>query len=299
MTVLQDMATTVASPAGEATGDETTVRTATTSARTVVEDPSGMSAADARTLSRDLFVRLRGLEQGTREYSYVRGTLIELNMALVKFAAGRFRHRSEPMEDILQVGTIGLIKAIDRFDPAQEFEFVTFALPTITGEIKRFFRDTSWMVHVPRRMQELRLALARASDELEQRLDRVPTSPELAEHLSMDEADVREGLKAAAAYSAHSLDLPADAGESGGAGGSLGDRFAVEENGFDAVLHVASLKPLIAALPERERAILSMRFGAEMTQSQIGESLGLSQMHISRILTRTLNGLRAALLAEE
>ncbi|MFC8453427.1 SigB/SigF/SigG family RNA polymerase sigma factor [Kitasatospora sp. NPDC057223] len=295
MTVLQDRATFAAGHAGQGS----TAAAAAVPVRRPAGNPLEMSSADARALSRDLFLRLRQLEEGTREYSYVRGTLIELNTALVKFAAGRFRHRSEPMEDILQVGTVGLIKAIDRFDPTQEYEFVTFALPTITGEIKRFFRDTSWMVHVPRRMQELRLALARASDELEQSLDRAPTSRELADHLAMDEAEVREGLKAAAAYSAHSLDVPAGADDSAGAGGSLSDRFAVEEDGFDAVLHVESLKPLIAALPERERAILSMRFGAEMTQSQIGEGLGLSQMHISRILTRTLKDLRTALLAEE
>lgn len=118
-------------------------------------------------------------EEGTAEYSYVRGTLIELNMALVKFAAGRFAHRKEPVEDIIQVGTIGLIKAIDRFDPEYEVEFSTFALPTISGEIKRYFRDTGWMVHVPRRLQELRLTLAKASDAMEQLLDRVPTAASL------------------------------------------------------------------------------------------------------------------------
>ncbi|MFC8452346.1 SigB/SigF/SigG family RNA polymerase sigma factor [Kitasatospora sp. NPDC057223] len=262
-----------------------------------VGDPSEVAASDARALSRDLFLRLRQLEEGTREYSYVRGTLIELNMMLVKFAARRFSHRSEPMEDILQVGTVGLIKAIDRFDPTMEYEFNTFALPTITGEIKRFFRDTSWMVHVPRRMQELRLTLAKASDDLQLTLDRVPTPRELARHLSMDERDVVEGLKAAEAYSAHSLDMSSCDDEDSGA--SLAERFAVEEKGFDAVLHLESLKPLIAALPKRERAILSMRFGAEMTQSQIGERLGLSQMHISRILSRVLKDLRAALLVEQ
>ncbi|GAA2155038.1 RNA polymerase sigma factor SigF [Kitasatospora kazusensis] len=262
-----------------------------------IDDPGAVSPADARELSRELFKRLREVEEGTREYSYVRGTLIELNMALVRFAARKFSNRSEPMDDIIQVGTVGLIKAIDRFDPALEFEFTTFALPTITGEIKRFFRDTTWMVHVPRRMQELRLTLAKASDELEQRLDRAPTVAELAAHLSLSEQEVIEGLKAANAYSAHSLDAPADTDQSDG--GSLADRFAVEELGFDAVLHHEALKPLIAALPERERSILSMRFGAEMTQAQIGEQLGLSQMHISRILTRILKDLRAALLTEE
>ncbi|MFD0262942.1 SigB/SigF/SigG family RNA polymerase sigma factor [Kitasatospora indigofera] len=264
-----------------------------------IEDAGAIAPADARVLSKDLFLRLRDLEEGTREYSYVRGTLIELNMALVKFAARRFSNRSEPMDDIIQVGTIGLIKAIDRFDPTREFEFVTFALPTITGEMKRFFRDTSWMVHVPRGMQELRLALAKGSDELEQVLDRLPTTAELAEHLSLTEREVIEGMKAANAYTAHSLDAPSENDDAGsGSGAGLGARFAVEEPGFEAVLHLETLKPLIAALPARDRRILAMRFGAEMTQGQIGQELGLSQMHISRLLARILGHLRTALLAE-
>src|SRR5579884_1087712 len=153
-----------------------------------------LGPVDARELSRTLFLRLRTLEEGTHEYSYVRNTLVELNLALVKFAAKRFATRSEPMEDIIQVGTIGLIKAIDRFDPDREVEFPTFAMPTIMGEIKRFFRDTSWSVRVPRRLQELRLALTRAGDELSQSLDRSPTVPELADYLGVSEEDVVEGL---------------------------------------------------------------------------------------------------------
>ncbi|MFE4601325.1 SigB/SigF/SigG family RNA polymerase sigma factor [Kitasatospora indigofera] len=261
-----------------------------------VENPREVAPADARVLSKDLFLRLQDLEEGTREYSYVRGTLIELNLALVKFAARRFNHRSEPMDDIIQVGTVGLIKAIDRFDPTLDYEFSTFALPTITGEIKRYFRDTSWMVHVPRRLQELRLTLAKAGDDLQQSLDRTPTPREIAQYLSMDEQDVVEGLKAAEAYSTHSLDM---SGDEENAEGSIAALFAVEEKGFEAVLDLESLKPLVAALPERERSILAMRFGAEMTQSQIGEHLGVSQMHISRILKRTLHQLRGSLLAEQ
>ncbi len=258
--------------------------------------PGAVSPADARVLSRELFVRLRGLEEGTREYSYVRGTLIEMNMALVRFAARRYRGRSEPAEDILQVGTIGLIKAIDRFDPAYEVEFSTFALPTITGEIKRFFRDTGWMVHVPRRLQELRQALAKASDALEQRLDRAPTVAELAEHLGLPQEEIIEGQKASSAQTVRSLDVAGDADDGER---TLADRFAVEEKAFEAALDHETLKPVIAALPERERLILSMRFSEDLTQAQIGERLGVSQMHISRILSRVLNGLRAELTIEE
>ena len=166
----------------------------------------GLSSMDSRALSRTLFLRLAALEEGTHEYAYVRNTLVELNLTLVRFAAARFRTRSEPMEDIVQVGTIGLIKAIDRFDPEREVEFPTFAMPTVLGEIKRFFRDTSWAVHVPRRLQELRLLLARTTDELAQQLDRAPTAAELAERLGLPEDEVREGMVASNAYSVSSLD---------------------------------------------------------------------------------------------
>ncbi|MED7952828.1 SigB/SigF/SigG family RNA polymerase sigma factor [Streptomyces sp. BE303] len=222
----------------------------------------------------------------------------ELSRALVKFAASRFTHRKEPIEDIVQVGTIGLIKAIDRFDPSFEVEFSTFALPTISGEIKRFFRDTGWMVHVPRRLQELRLVLAKTSDAMEQVLDRVPTPGELAAHLDLTEDEVREGLIASQAQSAGSLDAPAPGNGGADGGDALGDRIAQEESAYETVLCLETLKPLIAALPERDRTILSLRFGAELTQLEIGRRLGISQMHVSRLLTRILSGLRAELLAE-
>jgi RNA polymerase sigma-B factor len=250
---------------------------------------------DARALSKVLFRRMAQLEEGTHEYAYVRNTLVELNLALVRFAASRFRTRSEPMEDIVQVGTIGLIKAIDRFDVERGLEFPTFALPTVIGEIKRFFRDTSWAVHVPRRLQELRLDLAKASDELSFTLGREPTAAELAERLGMSEEEVREGLVAAASYSACSLDAQSD--EEDGEG-SIADRLGEEDTGLEHVVDHETLKPLIAALPERDRRILSLRFGAEMTQSEIGAELGISQMHVSRLLSRILARLREGMNAD-
>ncbi|GHH69246.1 RNA polymerase sigma factor [Kitasatospora indigofera] len=259
------------------------------------EDLGTLGPADARALSKELFVRLGRLEQGTREYSYVRGTLVELNLTLVRFAAARYRGRGEPMEDIVQAGTVGLIKAIDGFDLSAGVEFPTFALPTIRGELKRFFRDTGWMVHVPRRLQELRLALAKAGDELEQRSERTPTVAELAAYLDLSEREVVEGQKAANAHCPRSLDAPDD----GDGGGTTADRFAVEEKGFEATVHLESLKPLVAELPERERTVLALRFGAELTQAQIGERLGLSQMQVSRILLRILGRLRAGLLTDD
>ncbi len=251
---------------------------------------------DARALSKTLFARLQSLEEGTHEYSYVRNTLVELNLALVKFAASRFRTRSEPMEDIIQVGTIGLIKAIDRFELSREVEFPTFAMPTIVGEIKRFFRDTSWSVRVPRRLQELRLDLAKAGDELAQRLDRTPTVHELAERLGLPEDEVVEGMAASNAYTASSLDAqPAEDDPEG----ALADRIGYEDHDLEGVEYVESLKPLIAELPARDREILSLRFVGNLTQSEIGEKLGISQMHVSRLLSRTLSRLRRGLMVEE
>ncbi|WP_030377534.1 MULTISPECIES: RNA polymerase sigma factor SigF [unclassified Streptomyces] len=251
---------------------------------------------DARALSKTLFQRLESLEEGTYDHSYVRNTLVELNLALVKFAASRFRTRSEPMEDIIQVGTIGLIKAIDRFELSRGVEFPTFAMPTIIGEIKRFFRDTSWSVRVPRRLQELRLDLAKASDELAQQLDRAPTVTELADRLGLSNDEVVEGMVASNAYTASSLDAQPEEDDSEGA---LADRIGYEDHDLEGVEYVESLKPLIAGLPQRDRKILSLRFVANMTQSEIGEELGISQMHVSRLLARTLVRLRKGLALEE
>ncbi|ARQ70336.1 RNA polymerase sigma factor SigF [Streptomyces marincola] len=251
---------------------------------------------DARALSKSLFNRLRTLDEGTHEYAYVRNTLVELNLALVKFAASRFRSRSEPMEDIVQVGTIGLIKAIDRFEADRGVEFPTFAMPTIVGEIKRFFRDTSWSVRVPRRLQELRLDLAKAGDELAQQLDRSPTVAELAERLGISEDEVVEGMAASNAYTASSLDAQPEEDDTEG---TLADRIGYEDHGLEGIEYIESLKPLIAELAPRDRTILSLRFVANMTQSEIGEELGISQMHVSRLLARTLGKLRRGLMVEE
>jgi RNA polymerase sigma-B factor len=255
-----------------------------------------VGALDARALSKTLFARLETLLEGTHEHAYVRNTLVELNLALVKFAASRFRSRSEPMEDIIQVGTIGLIKSIDRFELSRGVEFPTFAMPTIIGEIKRFFRDTSWSVRVPRRLQELRLDLAKATDELAQRFDRAPTVEELAQRLGLTNDEVVEGMVASNAYTASSLDAQPEEDDTEG---SLSDRIGYEDHGLEGIEYVESLKPLIADLPARDRQILSLRFVANMTQSEIGEELGISQMHVSRLLSRTLVKLRRGLTLEE
>ncbi|MFF1409467.1 SigB/SigF/SigG family RNA polymerase sigma factor [Streptomyces sp. NPDC058289] len=262
----------------------------------VPEAPLAVSTAEARTLSTALFQRLNGLCEGTPEYSYVRNTLVELNLSLVKYAARRFRNRSEPMEDIVQVGTVGLIKAINRYDVERGVEFTTFAIPTITGEMKRFFRDTSWSVKVPRRLQELRLDIAKTHDALEQQLGRQPTDLELAEHLGITTEALDEGRRAANGYTAGSLDVPVGPdGDSSPVERPLGE----EENAYDVIECLETLKPLLATLSDRDRLILSLRFGEELTQSEIGERLGLSQMHVSRLLCRIMTSLRAGVLTDE
>ncbi|MFE2722741.1 SigB/SigF/SigG family RNA polymerase sigma factor [Kitasatospora sp. NPDC059327] len=258
-----------------------------------ITEPSEVSPADARALTRTLLARLDHLEEGTREYSYVRATLIELNISLVRYAARRFNSSREPQEDLVQAGIVGLIKAIDRFDPRHGVEFTTFAVPTVLGEIRRHFRDTTWAVHVPRRLQELRLTLARAQEQLTQRLDRAPTVAELAAHLSLTPEEVTEGLAAANGHTVGSLDLGSDSPDD--ARSALADRLGREDGRLEKVENLVSLKPLIAALPARDRLILSMRFTEELTQSEIGARLGVSQMHVSRLLSRILRRLRAAL----
>ncbi|WP_046501301.1 RNA polymerase sigma factor SigF [Streptomyces odonnellii] len=262
-----------------------------------VECPADVAPKDAREISKLFFARLGELTEGTPEYQYVRNTLIEMNLALVRYAATRFRNRSDQMEDIVQVGTIGLIKAIDRFELSREVEFATFAVPYIVGEIKRFFRDTSWAVHVPRRLQELRIDLAKATDELSQRLDHAPTTAELAGHLGLDEEEVIEGVVAGNGYTAGSIDLPAD--DAAGVPVPLSDRLGGPDASLETAENVQALKPLLEDLDERERRILRMRFGDEMTQSEIGAELGVSQMHVSRLLARITGRLREGLLAVE
>ncbi|MFE9933122.1 SigB/SigF/SigG family RNA polymerase sigma factor [Streptomyces sp. NPDC005533] len=269
-----------------------------------VENAREMAPADARELSRLFFGKLRTLEEGTREYQYTRNTLIEMNLSLVQFAARRFRSRAAggglDMDDIIQVGTIGLIKAIDRYDLEREVEFSTLALPYITGEIKRYFRDTTWAVHVPRRLQELRMELAKAQETLTDDLGRAPTVKEVAQHLKLSEDEVIDGLVAANGYTSGSLDT---AGAESDAQSTtspttrpLAERLGEVDPAMELFEEFHTLAPLLEQLDERDRRILRMRFGEEKTQAEIGAELGISQMQVSRILSRTLARLRAGML---
>ncbi|MFC9879671.1 SigB/SigF/SigG family RNA polymerase sigma factor [Streptomyces libani] len=265
----------------------------------LVDKAQRVAPPDARRLSKLYFERLAALEEGTAEYQYARNTLIEMNLSLVRYVARRFRSRGQEMEDVVQVGTIGLIKAIDRFDVSRENEFTTFSIPYITGEIKRFFRDTTWSVHVPRRLQELRVDLARAREELEGRGIPEPSVADYAALLELEEDEVIEGLVACNGYDATSIDRPIEAGGGQQRTGLIADLIGNEDPALALAENLQALKPHLAQLDERERTLLELRFGAEMTQSEIGEELGLSQMHVSRLLTRICTHLREEMLATD
>jgi RNA polymerase sigma-B factor len=248
-----------------------------------------------RSGARTMFVELRKLKDGSPEYAELRNQLVRMHLPLVEHLARRFRNRGEPLDDLTQVATIGLIKSVDRFDPERGVEFSTYATPTVVGEIKRHFRDKGWAVRVPRRLQELRLALTTATAELSQQHGRSPTVHELAEKLAISEEEVLEGLESANAYSTLSLDVPDTDDESP----AVADTLGAEDEALEGVEYRESLKPLLEDLPPREKRILLLRFFGNMTQSQIAQEVGISQMHVSRLLARTLAQLREKLLVEE
>ena len=250
-----------------------------------------------RERTRELFARLAALTPEEPGRQQVRDALVEQHLPLVEHLARRFRNRGEPYDDLVQVATIGLIKSVDRFDPQRGVEFSTYATPTIVGEIKRHFRDKGWAVRVPRRLQELRLSLSSATGELSQRNGRAPTVPELAAHLGLSDEEVLEGLESANAYSTLSL----DAGDQSTDEDSVAvvDTLGVDDEALEGVEYRESLKPMLEQLPAREKKILMLRFFRNMTQSEIAAEVGISQMHVSRLLARTLSQLREGLLVEE
>jgi RNA polymerase sigma-B factor len=253
-------------------------------------------AVPDRARARELFERLSTLPADSPERAQIRSSLVELHLPLVEYLARRFRNRGEWLDDLTQVATIGLIKSIDRFDLERGVEFSTYATPTIVGEIKRHFRDKGWAVRVPRRLQELKLSLTKAIGELAQREGRAPTVSELAAHLQMSEEDVLEGLESANAYSTVSLDAPDSGDEDAPA---VADSLGIVDEALEGVEYRESLKPLLERLPPREKKILLLRFFGNLTQSQIASELGISQMHVSRLLARTLTQLRDGLTNDE
>ena len=227
-----------------------------------------------------------------------RDALVERFLPLARKLARRYSRSSEPFDDLLQVASLGLAKAIDRFDPSHGASFPSFAVPTILGELRRYFRDCGWAVHVTRGDQERAKRVEAAQRELTLKHGRSPTVAALAQELEMSEEDVLNAIQIGGAYDALSLEAPSSRFDDGEAA-SLLDVLGSEEDGFDRVDASASIATAIAELPERERLILELRFRKDMTQSEIGEVIGISQMHVSRLLRRSLERLRELTGAEE
>jgi RNA polymerase sigma-B factor len=237
----------------------------------------------------DMFRELADLTEESAEFVRQRDRIVERCLPLADHIARRFEGRGESRDDLIQVARVGLVNAVIRFDVSAGSDFVSFAVPTIMGEVRRHFRDNSWSVKVPRRLKELHLRLGAATADLSQRLGRAPTASELAAELDMDRDDVVEGLVAGSSYNTLSID---------GAGGNNEDAPAIADTlgGVDASLdqieNREALRPLLAALPERERTVLLLRFFESLTQTQIAERVGISQMHVSRLLAKSLARLR-------
>ncbi|MDP3889815.1 RNA polymerase sigma factor SigF [Nocardioides sp.] len=253
---------------------------------------NGPTLAATKARSAELFGVLRSPQTGDAARATARDELVHLHLPLVEHCARRFRNRGEPPEDLVQVGTIGLIKSIDRFDEERGVEFSTYATPTIIGEIKRYFRDKGWAIRVPRRLQELRLQITSSTAELTQSLGRSPTPSELAERVGCSVEEIIEGLESGNAYATLSLDA-GDSSEDGAA--SMLEALGSDDESFENIEIRESLKPLLDQLDPREKKILLLRFFKNMTQSQIAAEIGVSQMHVSRLLTRTLEHLRTSL----
>ncbi|MFC3453647.1 SigB/SigF/SigG family RNA polymerase sigma factor [Amycolatopsis speibonae] len=240
-----------------------------------------------------LFEEMSSLPEDSQRRQDLRAKLVTELLPLAEHIATRFSGRGEPREDLVQVARIGLINAVDRFDPGRGHDFLSFAVPTVMGEVRRHFRDTGWSVRVPRRLKELHVSLSQGTAALSQRLGRAPTPTELAEYLGLEVNEVREGLLAGQAYQTLSVDKPVhdDPAESL----SLADTIGEEDHEMALVENHEALQPLLRELPKRERAILVMRFFGGYTQTQIAERVGISQMHVSRLLSQTLEQLRGKL----
>lgn len=247
--------------------------------------------------SRFIVVRKAHDEQPERdnpEYEQLRDELIVVHLNLVRFLAVRFANRGEPLDDLMQVGTVGLLKAIDRFDTERGVEFTTYATPTIVGEIKRYFRDKGWAVKVPRRLQELNLAVNRASDKLAIELGRSPTVAELAQHLNAGEDEILEAQELGQAYNLLSLDSEVS-GDSDKKSQTLADTVGVSDAGLALLEDRANLERAFEVLSGRERVIIYLRFYESVSQTEIAKRLNVSQMHVSRLQAKALDKLRAVL----
>jgi RNA polymerase sigma-B factor len=239
------------------------------------------------------------VDEQSNQYRRQRDAIIERCLPLADHIARRFSNRGEPLEDLVQVARMGLIQAVNRFDAENGADFLAFAVPTMMGEVRRHFRDHGWSVKVPRRMKELGPQLNRAREELSQRLGRAPTASEIASHLGLDREEVVQAQIASSAYSTLSSDAPGPGGSGDDDGRSVGSSLGDLDANLDKVIDVETVRPLVAALPERQQTVLMLRFFENMTQTQIAERLGISQMHVSRLLARSLATLRESALVPQ
>ena len=246
-----------------------------------------------------MFRHLMTVDEQSGEYRRQRDAIIERCLPLADHIARRFSNRGEPLEDLVQVARMGLIQAVNRFDAENGADFLAFAVPTMMGEVRRHFRDHGWSVKVPRRMKELGPALNRAREELSQRLGRAPTPSEIASHLGLDRDEVVQAQIASSAYSTLSSDAPGPGGAGDDDGRSVASTLGDLDANLDKVIDVETVRPLVAALPERQQTVLMLRFFENMTQTQIAERLGISQMHVSRLLARSLATLRERALVPQ
>ncbi|GAA0552529.1 hypothetical protein GCM10010172_38690 [Paractinoplanes ferrugineus] len=259
----------------------------------VTSSDTAVAGGESATTDRasELIAALAALPAGHPSRPAVRDRTIEAWTPLAKHLANRYAGRGEPTDDLYQVAVIGLIKAVDRFEADRGVEFAGFAIPTIVGEIKRHFRDRTWSIRVPRRLQELRLSITSANTTLTHTLGRSPTVADIATHLDISEEEVLEGLEGARAYNTTSLSTPV------GAEGSteLGETLGGDDREYEHADTRLSLAPALATLDEREQKIITLRFYGNLTQSQIADEIGISQMHVSRLLTKALAKLRGQL----
>ncbi|MET0495365.1 MAG: SigB/SigF/SigG family RNA polymerase sigma factor [Actinoplanes sp.] len=239
----------------------------------------------------ELLEAMAAVPAGHPSRAVLRDRAIEAWLPMARHLANRYAGRGEPTDDLVQTAVVGLIKAVDKFDPAYGVDFAGYAIPTIIGEIKRHFRDRTWSIRVPRRLQELRLAITAANSSLTHTLGRSPTVADVAAHLEITEEEVLEGLEGARAYSATSLSTPV------GADGAteLGETLGGEDHEYELAEARIALGPAMACLDEREQRILTLRFYGNLTQTEIAEQIGISQMHVSRLISRSLLKLRGEL----
>lgn len=264
---------------------------------TPTEKSEGRAAAESTEYGHlaALFAELVELKPDSPRRDQLRDRLVTAHLPLAHHIARRFSHRGEPRDDLEQVASVGLIHAVDRFEPERGSDFLSFAVPTITGEVRRYFRDHAWAMRVPRRLKDLHVAIGSAMSVLSQQHGRAPTVSELAEYLDLPREQVLEGLEAAGGYRTGSLDSLLDAD---GAGTLLEEIVGTADAELGRVEYRTTLAPLLDRLPERECTILKLRFFAGLTQSEIAQQIGLSQMHVSRLLSKTLARLREQLRSE-